>query len=109
MGEQAGGEPVPVDMSRVREVLAQVLAIVRSGPQDVTWQSRYRDDDELVADLIDHLERATSGDTSRLGELKLLFAPTGALCEIAISSGWSQEYAELGNRLDRLLDRPSSR
>ncbi|MEU6559930.1 hypothetical protein [Nocardia nova] len=79
-----------------------MVAIVESGPQDLAWQRRYRDEDELIRDLTGHAARLRSGDSGGLRELALLFAPTGVLCEIAASSGWLEEYTVLGNRLDSL-------
>ncbi|WP_433521239.1 hypothetical protein ACQPZ2_28280 [Nocardia pseudovaccinii] len=38
----------------ILDILDQVMAIVQSGPQDMSWQSRYADVAELVGDLTDH-------------------------------------------------------
>ncbi|WP_327119826.1 hypothetical protein OHB12_14625 [Nocardia sp. NBC_01730] len=84
------------------DVLDQVLAIVQHVPQDLTWQSRYSDERELVDDLTEHAGRIRQGDVSRLPDLRFLFVPTGPLCEIAASSGWLETYAVLGNRFDEL-------
>ncbi|WP_063038308.1 hypothetical protein [Nocardia pseudovaccinii] len=86
-------------------ILDQVMAIVQSGPQDMSWQSRYADAAELVGDLTDHSERIRRGDTSRLPDLWFLFVATGPLCEIAASSGWLAAYTVLGNRFDRSYER----
>ncbi len=37
-------------------------------------------------------------------ELKLLFAPTGALQETAMDNGWSDEYLLLSEDFDGLID-----
>ncbi|GAB0107101.1 hypothetical protein JMUB6875_60930 [Nocardia sp. JMUB6875] len=66
------------------------------------WQRRYDEVDDLVSDLDQHVARLRQGDLSGLRELGFLFAPAGSFCEIAASSGWLDEYAELGNRFDRL-------
>lgn len=100
---QAGG--VKSEAAQILDILDQVIAIVQAGPQDVSWQSRYADEAELVGDLTDHCELIRRGDMSRLPDLKFLFLATGPLCEIATSSGWLETYTELGNRFDRLYER----
>lgn len=37
------------------------------------------------------------------GELALLFAPTGALLELALSSGWAEDAVRMAAQADRLL------
>ncbi|NKY87967.1 hypothetical protein [Nocardia veterana] len=89
--------------SGIRDVLERVLTIVRREPQDLSWQSRFRTEDELIAELTAHSERIARGDRGGVAELRRLFAPTGPLCEIAAAGGWLAEYTVLGNRLDELL------
>ncbi|MEU0502181.1 hypothetical protein [Nocardia sp. NPDC005998] len=93
------------EAAQILDILDQVMAIVRVGPQDLSWQSRYADEAELVGDLTEHSELIRRGDMSRLPDLKFLFVATGPLCEIAASSGWLATYTELGNRFDRLYER----
>lgn len=91
--------------AEILDILDQVMAIVQAGPQDVSWQSRYADEAELVGDLTEHAELIRRGDMSRLPDLRFLFIATGPLCEIAASSGWLDAYTVLGNRFDRLYER----
>lgn len=85
---------------RLVEIVETLLEIVRSGPQDLLWQCTYHDEAQLVADLRDHARRLRDGDGSRLTELRFALAPTGALNEIALGSGWADRYAALANRFD---------
>lgn len=93
------------EVSTILHILTRVRSIVASTPQDLTWQSRYDSDSDLLADLTDHTTRLQQHDHSRLPDLSTLFAPTGTLCEIAAGSGWLNDYTELGNQLDPLLTR----
>ncbi|WP_433724230.1 hypothetical protein ACQP0C_26710 [Nocardia sp. CA-129566] len=93
------------EAAQILGILDQVIALVQAGPQDLSWQSRYADEAELVGDLTDHSELIRRGDLSRLPDLKFLFVVTGPLCEIAASSGWLDTYTVLGNRFDRLHER----
>jgi hypothetical protein len=88
--------------AQILDILDQVLAIVHQLPQDLTWQSLYTDEQELVDDLTDHAGRIRGQDFSRLPDLHFLFVTTGPLCEIAVSSGWIDTYTVLGNRFDEL-------
>ena len=59
--------------------------------------------DELRSEIYSFLERAGAGqslDEAGRGRLRLLFAPTGALQETFISSGWGREFVELAARFD---------
>ena len=81
-------------------IVTALLAEATAGPQDMSWQHRYRDESELVAELSDQLARLRRGDPSRLSELRIALLPTGALNEIAISSGWSERYRVLADAFD---------
>jgi hypothetical protein len=91
-----------VKSAEILDILDQVTTIVRGGSQDLSWQARYADAAELMADLTEHSALIRRGDMSRLADLRFLFLATGPLCEIAASSGWLETYTVLGNRLDRL-------
>ena len=57
----------------------------------------------LLAELDQHAARLAVGDLSAKGALQRLFAPTGPLQEISISSGWGEEFLELARALDRAM------
>lgn len=42
------------------------------------------------------------GDYNRLNSLRNIFAPTGPLQELSLSSGWGEEYLRLAAQLDAL-------
>lgn len=81
------------------QVVEDVLAIVEAEPQETTW-SCWDEPEEMVADLRNHVELLRRGDVSQVLELKRLFAPTGSLQEVAISSGWGERYLGLAARFD---------
>lgn len=89
-------------LAEIAEIIDELLAIIRSSPQDLDWQSEYEDEQDLLEDLHDHAERIRREDTSRLPELKYVLFPTIALNEIAFSSGWGEPYVRLANRFDEL-------
>jgi hypothetical protein len=83
-------------------IIDELLAIVQSNRQDLNWQPDYDNERDLIEDLRDHAERLRRGDTSRLPELRYVLLPTGALNEIAFSSGWGESYVRLANRFDEM-------
>jgi hypothetical protein len=92
--------------ARLVAIIDELLSIVQSGPQDVDWQPWYEDERQLIDDLRDHADRARRGDGSRLPELKFMLAPTGALNEVAFSSGWGDDYVRLADHFDALYPGP---
>jgi hypothetical protein len=90
------------------EIIDELLTIVRSSRQDLNWQPDYDNEGDLIEDLRDHAERMRRGDSSRLPELSYVLLPTGALNEIAFSSGWGESYVRLANRFDEIYIGPST-
>lgn len=88
------------------EIVDELLSIVLSCPQDVHWQPWYDSEQELIDDLSDHASRVHLGDGSRLPELKFMLLPTGALNEVAFSSGWGRSYVRLADLFDTLYTGP---
>ena len=83
--------------------LDEVLRILELPGTDVAW-SRYRSVEEAVQDINDHIGRLRRGDLAKLDDLMLLFAPTGSVQEISISSGWPDEFLALAARFDRAIE-----
>jgi hypothetical protein len=84
------------------EIIDELLAIVQSNRQDLNWQPEYDNERDLIEDLRDHAQRLRRGDSSRLPELRYVLLPTGALNEIAFSSGWGVSYVRLANKFDEI-------
>ncbi|HET9142267.1 hypothetical protein [Actinophytocola sp.] len=80
--------------------MAEVVAILRAGPQELGWTS-YAAVDDLVEDLRQFTERAVSGDAGAALQLRVLFAATGALQTASIDSGWAETFLDLAERFDR--------
>jgi hypothetical protein len=59
---------------------------------------------EIVAMLDLGIKALECGTEVNRDELKLLFAPTGALQETSMDNGWSSEYLLLSAMFDGLID-----
>ena len=93
----------PTAVDEVIGILEKVKHVLELPDTDVVW-SRYNSVEEAVEDMNQHIERLRRGDLSKIEDLALLFAPTGSLQEISISSGWGQGFLYLAARFDRAIE-----
>ena len=93
-------------MNYVEEIIAileDVVGILKLPDMDVAW-SHYNSVEEAVEEINQHIARLRRGDLSKLQDLTLLFAPTGSLQEISISSGWGTPFLDIAARFDRAVE-----
>ncbi|MEV0067130.1 MULTISPECIES: hypothetical protein [unclassified Amycolatopsis] len=81
------------------EVINDLLHILRTGEHDTSWSS-YRSVDDAIVELEQLKERIRQRDPKAEQRLRELFLPTGALEEIAVSSGWSGTWVGLTKKID---------
>ena len=90
-------------INNVINVLRKTKVIIKNTATDVVW-SRFENEEEVIAALDDHLEKLLSHDFDEIMDLIMLFAPTGSLQEISISSGWGTEYLALASEFDTAIN-----
>ena len=83
----------------VINVLKKTKAIIKNRDIGVAW-SRFDSEDDVIVALDDHIENLIFHNFSNIWDLMILFAPTGSLQEISISSGWGAEYLALASEFD---------
>ena len=83
----------------VKAVLDQVLTFLRRPSTDVAW-STYRSPERAIRHIESLRRRVAWGDPFAVTQVAFLFMPTGALQEISLSSGWSEEFLSLSSRFD---------
>ncbi len=82
------------------EVLRDVRAMLALAGNDFTWSSFV--DGPAALDEIDRMiDGVLAGGTP--SGLSILFAPTGPIQEVALSSGWGDEFLELADRFDAAM------
>lgn len=95
-------------MSRAKAELADVLreAIVwlQRPDNDFAWSS-WNDAEEAVSELSAHVATLDAGKLPPRLDLTVLFAPTGPIQEVSVSSGWGGEFLLLAQRFDRAVSR----
>lgn len=84
------------------KVLESVREFITMPATDVTW-SHFDSKEEVIDDLNEHIRLLKSNDFTKITELTILFAPTGDLQEIALSSGWAEEYLIVAERFDNAI------
>ncbi|MHA2232471.1 MAG: hypothetical protein ACXAB4_08260, partial [Candidatus Hodarchaeales archaeon] len=63
----------------------------------------YDSEEELILELRGHIEKLKVNETTTIAEIKLLFAPTSSLQDIAIHSGWGDDFLVISSKVDGLL------
>jgi hypothetical protein len=81
-------------------VLRETQAVLRRPGNDFAW-SEWDNAQEALSMLDSHIAAIEQEDISRLSELSLLFAPTGSIQEVSVSSGWGEEFLGLAARFDK--------
>lgn len=79
-------------------VLAEVRDLLARPDADFSWSS-FLDAESALAEL-DAIADALRAGGPPPAMLGVLFAPTGPLQEVAISSGWGDHFLILANRFD---------
>lgn len=87
----------------VLKILQKVVQILEQPETDVLY-SRYYSAAEAVGDFNQHIERLRKGDLSGIGDLILLFGPTGSLQEISERSGWGEAFLPLAAEFDQAIE-----
>ncbi|WP_144126591.1 hypothetical protein [Catellatospora sichuanensis] len=87
-----------VDVATLVMVLGEVRAWLARPDNDFSWSSFLDADAALVE--IDGLTAVVRAEGRVPFSLSVLFAPTGPIQEVALSSGWGEEFLTLAARFD---------
>jgi hypothetical protein len=82
------------------QVLEDAKVLLARESNDYSWSS-FSDSARAIAEINDHIERIRKNDHSQNLSLSVLFAPTGPIQEVSLSSGWADEFLALAERFDR--------
>ncbi|MHA2183269.1 MAG: hypothetical protein ACXAAH_17760 [Promethearchaeota archaeon] len=94
---------VPKDVNEnLIRLLKEIIEIVNTRDTNMVW-STINTKEELLLELENHIKRFQNNDFSSIEQLIGLFLPTGDLQEIAISSGWGEEYLSISKKFDDLI------
>lgn len=85
-------------MKQLLSVLRDTRARLADSGNDFSWSS-WEDQLAALAELDHHLAALAVGQIDELA-LDVLFAPTGPLQEVSLSSGWGDDFLVLAERYD---------
>jgi hypothetical protein len=89
-------------------VLAAARPLVARPDNDFMYSSWF--DTEHALREVDEMAAALDGDLPLpAGQLGVVFAPTGPMHELAVSSGWSRAFGDLANEVDDALAAAATR
>jgi len=89
--------------NEIIQILNKIVEKLSMPNCDVTW-SHYDNQIDAMTDVKGYIERLKKGETLEFRDLKLLFAPTDSLQEIAISNGWGNEFLTLADQFDKVIE-----
>jgi hypothetical protein len=85
------------DLRKLIDILKETRALVARDDNDFSWSSRM-DQDHAIAEINSIIAELETGSVPKL---EVLFAPTGPIQEVSLSSGWGNEFLELSKRFDK--------
>jgi hypothetical protein len=95
-------------MSDGKKELADVLREAREwlsrAGNDFSWSS-WEDTHDALAEVSGHIAVLDAGKLPPKLDLTVLFAPTGPIQEVSLSSGWGDEFLTLASRFDAAVER----
>jgi hypothetical protein len=89
------------DAQSLMNLLDDVRLLVRRPNNNYLWSAWNGPEDALRE--LDAIEKKIAGGAVPTRALKLLFAATGSLQELSVSSGWGNEFLRLAARCDTIL------
>jgi hypothetical protein len=87
-------------MKHVQElitVLKQARALLALESNDFSWSS-WKDQNRAISEIDSIIAALENGSIPEIG---FLFAPTGPIQEVSLSSGWENEFLELAEQFDK--------
>ena len=83
-------------------VLRDTRLLLARPENDFTWSS-WENAEAALREIDALIAIVSKGAWPDRRQLAVLFAPTGPIQEISVSSGWSEMFLELAERLDAVM------
>jgi hypothetical protein len=93
------------DLQKLIAILKETRALIGRAGNDFSWSS-WTDQDQALSEINSIITELENGSIPEIG---VLFAPTGPIQEVSISSGWGTEFLELADRFDKEYARVKNR
>jgi hypothetical protein len=89
-------------LAKLLLVLEEARRLLAAADNDFTWSS-WQDCDDALAEIDALLADVRSGILPSALALYVLFAPTGPIQEVSLSSGWGDAFVALADRFDAAM------
>jgi hypothetical protein len=85
------------------DIFQRARDLVARPENDFSWSS-WRDLEDALEEIDGILARLQAGDTPHKFDMSILFAPTGPMQELALSSGWGNRFLGLASEFDAAFE-----
>jgi len=90
------------DAGALLDVFQRARDLVARPDNDFAWSS-WRDSEDALEEIDSVLSRLQRGEIPALLEMSVLFAPTGPMQELSLSSGWGNRFLGLAEEFDAAI------
>lgn len=90
--------------TKLADVLREAILWLQRPDNDFAWSS-WNDAEQAVSELSTHIATLGAGKLPPKLDLTVLFAPTGPIQEVSVSSGWGEAFLSLAERFDHAASR----
>lgn len=95
---------MPQVASPLLSILLEARELLARPGNEFAW-SKWKSAAEALAEIDRHIAIVDQGQPLEKFRLNLLFAPTGSIQEVSMSSGWSRHFMDLATRFDDVMER----
>lgn len=81
------------------DIFQRTRDLVARPENDFAWSS-WRDSDEALEEIDGIIAKLRQGEAPPVNDMAILFAPTGPMQELALSSGWGNRFLGLASEFD---------
>jgi len=86
-------------MTDLLSVFLRVRELIARPDNDFFWSS-WRDAPHALEEIDEIIATLRAGEMPDRLQMRVLFAPTGPIQEVSLSSGWGDEFIELAKAFD---------
>ena len=87
-------------LQKLINILKQARTLLALESNDFSWSS-WKNQNHAISEIDSIIKSLENGS---IPEIRTLFAPTGPIQEVSLSSGWAKEFLELTERFDQVYE-----
>ena len=85
------------NLEKIISILKQARTLLALESNDFSWSS-WKDQKQAISEIDSIITELENGSVP---DIRGLFAPTGPIQEVSLSSGWGKEFLKLAERFDK--------